>query len=252
LGQLIKQITFLGDTAEPGITGHLNRKSKLPEGLYKANLMPDIRIAIFDDNKLFRESIAILFETSAGLELAGSFADVLNVVKQIEQSKPDVVLMDIDMPGINGIKAVKEIRENFPRLPVIMLTAFDEDDKVFQSICNGAMGYLLKNTQPSNLIEAVREVSQGGAPMTPSIARKVMLHFQQQTFPAPQGDYHLSEREREVLSLLVKGNSLKMIAEQLYVGRETIKTHIKNIYSKLHVNCAAEAVAKTLQQKLLG
>ena len=182
--------------------------------------MSNIRLTIFDDNKLFRESISILFESSPGFELAGSYPDVMHVVQHIKESQPDVVLMDIDMPGINGIKAVREIRENIPRLPVIMLTAFDEDDKVFQSICNGAMGYMLKNTQPSNLIEAVREVSQGGAPMTPSIARKVMMHFQRQTAPTPQSDYNLSEREREVLSLLVKGNSLKMIAEN-HTGRPT-------------------------------
>lgn len=212
--------------------------------------MAAIRITIFDDNKRFRESIGILFETSHGFELAGSFPDVLNVVENVTDSQPDVVLMDIDMPGINGISAVKSVREKFPELPIIMLTSFDEDDKVFQSICAGAMGYLLKNTQPNKLIDAVREVNEGGAPMTPSIARKVMFHFQQPVVTA--NDYNLTDREKEVLALLVKGNSLKMIADQLFLGRETIKTHIKKIYGKLHVSCAAEAVAKTLNQKLLG
>jgi DNA-binding NarL/FixJ family response regulator len=214
--------------------------------------MENTRIAIFDDNKRFRESLALLFETNPGFDLVGSFPDVLNVVENVDEVVPDVVLMDIDMPSVNGINAVKKIREKFPKMPVIMLTSFDEDDKVFQSICAGAMGYLLKNTQPANLIEAVKEVREGGAPMTPSIARKVMLHFQQQNRPNPSDDYNLSEREKEVLALLVKGLSLKMIADQIFVSRETVKTHIKNIYSKLHVNCAAEAVAKTLQQKLLG
>lgn len=193
----------------------------------------------------------MLIETSADLEFAGGYPDVLHVLENIETSDPNVVLMDIDMPGINGVAAVRTIKEKFPSLPVIMLTSFDEDDKVFQSICSGAMGYLLKNTQPQKLIEAIREVQTGGAPMTPSIARKVMFHFQQQTTPI-QNDYGLSDREKEVLGLLVKGLPLKTIADQLFVSRETVKSHVKNIYSKLHVSCAAEAVAKTLKQKLLG
>jgi len=213
--------------------------------------MTPVRIAIFDDNKHFRESISVLFETNPAFELAGTYPDVLNVLENVTDASPDVVLMDIDMPGINGITAVKSIRNKYPNLPVIMLTTFDEDDKVYQSICAGAMGYLLKNTAPARLIEAVNEVSQGGAPMTPSIARKVMMHFQQSTTPAAN-EYNLSEREKEVLAQLVKGLSLKMIADELFVSRETIKTHIKNIYAKLHVSCAAEAVAKTLKQKLLS
>lgn len=214
--------------------------------------MSDTRITIFDDNKRFRESISLLFETNHGFEMAGSFPDVLTVIEDVEESKPDVVLMDIDMPSVNGIAAVKKLREKFSKLPIIMLTSFDEDDKVFQSICAGAMGYLLKSAQPNDLIDAVREVSAGGAPMTPSIARKVMMHFQQQNTPAPENDYGLSDREKDVLAELVKGKSLKMIADELFVSRETVKTHVKNIYSKLHVSCAAEAVAKTLNQKLLG
>lgn len=214
--------------------------------------MATIRITIFDDNKRFRESVGILFETNPNFDLVGSFPDVLSVVENVEETIPDVVLMDIDMPSINGISAVKSLRAKFPKLPIIMLTTFDEDDKVFQSVCAGAMGYLLKNTQPAKLIEAVQEVFEGGAPMTPSIARKVMFHFQQQNAPSPQNDYGLSEREKDVLTELVKGKSLKMIADELFVSRETVKTHVKNIYSKLHVSCAAEAVAKTLNQKLLG
>jgi DNA-binding NarL/FixJ family response regulator len=213
--------------------------------------MGNIRITIFDDNKRFRESIALLFETNPGFDVVGSFPDVLTVIADIEESVPDVVLMDIDMPSVNGISAVKKIQEKFPKLPIIMLTSFDEDDKVFQSICAGAMGYLLKNTQPANLIDAVKEVYGGGAPMTPSIARKVMMHFQQQNSSAGKNDYNLSEREKDVLAQLVKGLSLKQIAEELFVSRETIKTHVKNIYAKLHVSCATEAVAKTLKEKLL-
>ncbi len=214
--------------------------------------MKKTRITIFDDNKRFRESLEFLFESNGGYEISGSFPDVLSVIENIEASEPEVVLMDIDMPSVNGISAVRTIKDKFPKLPVIMLTAFDEDDKVFQSVCAGAVGYLLKNTQPQKLIEAVEEVKTGGAPMTPSIARKVMIHFQQQNSPSPLHDYNLSEREKEVLAELVKGLSLKQIADQLFVSRETVKSHIKNIYAKLHVSCAAEAVAKTLQQKLLG
>ncbi len=171
--------------------------------------MAKTRITIFDDNKRFRESIGVLIETSADLELAGSFPDVLTVKDNVEETSPDVVLMDIDMPSVNGISSVRTIKEKFPTLPVIMLTSFDEDDKVFQSVCAGAVGYLLKNTQPQKLLEAIREVREGGAPMTPSIARKVMFHFQQQNAPNPQADYGLSDREKDVLALLVKGYALK-------------------------------------------
>lgn len=213
--------------------------------------MNTIRVVIFDDSNSIREAIALLIESNEGFGLAGSYADAVQCMEILKEVKPDVILMDIDMPNINGIQAVQLIHRDFPALPVIMLTVFDNQDKVFESLCAGAVGYLLKNTPPARLLEAIREVYEGGAPMTPSIARKVMLHFRQHVTTQKE-DYHLSQREREVLLHLTNGLSYKMIAAQMGITYETVRTHSKKIYDKLHVSSMTEAVAKTINQKLLG
>jgi len=209
-----------------------------------------IKIILFDDSKHIRESLSLLFSTDSRFELAGAYESTDRAEELIGISKPDVVLMDIDMPGRNGIVSVGEIRQSYPQLPVIMLTVFDDADRVFESLRNGAMGYLLKSSSPGKLLDALIEVSEGGAPMTPSIARKVMLHLQGEV-PSKTIDYQLTAREKEVLTLLVEGNSYKMIADQLGIGFETVRSHIKKIYEKLHVQSMTEAVSKTLREKLL-
>lgn len=212
-----------------------------------------ISVVIFDDNKNIRDAIATLIASNDEMRLAGSFADARDLKQQLETTKPDVVLMDIDMPYITGIEAVREIRTKFPAIPVMMLTVFDDEDRVFNSIRAGAVGYMLKNTNPVKLLDAIREVHLGGAPMTPSIARKVMELFQHQKTPAAASEnYNLSEREKDVLRLLVDGKAYKMISDELGISYETVRTHMKHIYEKLHVASMTEAVAKAIQQKILN
>ena len=216
--------------------------------------MGTIHVALFDDNKGIRDALGTLLSTTPGIGLCGCFPDATNVLGRVAACKPDVVLMDIDMPGTNGIDAVRELHAHKPELPVMMLTVFADEDRVYASLQAGAVGYLLKNDDPNALIEAITEVHQGGAPMTPSIARKVLRHFQQQAVPAgaPSEDHGLSAREKEVLQGLVVGLSYKMIADRLGITYETVRTHIKRIYEKLQVHNNTEAVAKTLKGRLLG
>lgn len=209
-----------------------------------------IKIIVFDDNKHIRESLSLLLVTDPRFNLAGAYNDAEDAERLIAAFTPDVVLMDIDMPGKNGIDAVGDIHKVFPKLPIIMLTVFEDEDRVFRSLRNGALGYILKSTAPEKLLDAITEVMQGGAPMSPSVARKVMAHLQAETSPQ-KIDYSLTQREKDVLALLVEGNSYKMIADKLEIGFETVRSHIKKIYDKLHVQTMTEAVSKTLREKLL-
>jgi DNA-binding NarL/FixJ family response regulator len=192
---------------------------KLPETnkpLLKLSPMNGIKVIIFDDNDSLRDSVEMLLQDNADFTLAGSYSHCLDVIENIKDTKPDVVIMDIDMPGMNGIEGVKLIRKNFPTVQILMLTVFDDDEKVFAAIKAGAGGYILKNAEPNNLLHAISEVYNGGAPMTPGIARKVLLQFQ--TFlPGEKNDYNLSIREKQVLGLLVEGLSYKMIAGKLNI-----------------------------------
>ncbi|HYV90646.1 MAG TPA: response regulator transcription factor [Chitinophagales bacterium] len=215
-------------------------------------MMQTIRIILFDDSQQIRESLELLFSSAPGFELSGSFPNATESLNQVEVYKPDVVLMDIDMPEVNGLDAVSVLHQSFPKIPVIMLTVFDDEERVFRALSNGAMGYLLKNISPTKLLEAISEVYHGGAPMTPSIARKVMLHFQKTAASkVATEDYHLALREREVLTLLTEGLSYKMIASRMNISMETVKTYMKRIYEKLHVTCMTEAVAKAIHQRLV-
>lgn len=215
-----------------------------------------IRVAIFDDNKKILDSLSVLIDGSPGLVVSGTFLDASDAVDKISRSQPDVVLMDIDMPGTSGIDAVKEIKKAFPRLAIMMQTVFEDDDKVFQSICNGASGYILKNTPPAKILDAIVEVYQGGSPMSPPIARKVLMLLQQKnTEPVIEKEkedtIQLTQREKEVLTFMVKGLSYKMIGAQCNISFETVRTHIRHIYEKLHVATMTEAVAKAIQQKIV-
>ncbi|HEX6889144.1 MAG TPA: response regulator transcription factor [Chryseolinea sp.] len=211
--------------------------------------MNRIKVIIFDDNDSLRDSVAMLLKESGDFTLVGAYADCLDVTNSIRDTKPDVVIMDIDMPGMNGIEAVKVIRNNFPTVQVLMFTVFDDDEKVFAAIKAGAGGYILKNADPQNLLYAISEVHNGGAPMTPGIARKVLLQFQNM-LPDENKDYHLSQREKEVLALLVEGHPYKMIGSKLNITYDTVRAHMKKIYEKLHVASMTEAVAKAINQKL--
>jgi DNA-binding NarL/FixJ family response regulator len=211
--------------------------------------MSGIKVIIVDDNDSLRDSIGMLLQNTVDFTLTGSYFNCFDVIKNINENKPDVVIMDIDMPGMNGIEGVKIIRKIFPLLRILMLTVFDDDEKVFAAIKAGADGYILKNAEPKNLLNAISEVYNGGVPMTPGIARKVLQQFQA-ILPEEQKDYHLSSREKEVLSLLVAGLSYKMIAGKLAITYDTVRAHMKKIYEKLHVNSMTEAVAKAISEKL--
>jgi DNA-binding NarL/FixJ family response regulator len=211
--------------------------------------MNRIKVTIFDDNDSLRDSVAMLLKESGDFTLVGAYADCLDVTTNIRNTKPDVVIMDIDMPGMNGIEAVKVIRNNFPAVQILMFTVFDDDEKVFAAIKAGAGGYILKNADPQNLLHAISEVYNGGAPMTRGIARKVLLQFQDM-LPDENKDYHLSQREKEVLALLVEGHPYKVIGSKLNITYDTVRAHMKKIYEKLHVASMTEAVAKAINQKL--
>jgi DNA-binding NarL/FixJ family response regulator len=213
-----------------------------------------LRIAIFDDNKNILDSITLLLQTEPAFEIAGTFNHVLDCIEDIKECSPDVVLMDIEMPGMTGIEAVRTITKELPHVQVLMQTVFEDDDRVFDSICGGASGYILKNQLNTKLIDAIKELQYGGSPMSPSIARKVFNKLQeipQQIKPGKQPDYKLTPREKEVLSCIVKGLSYKMIAADLNISYETVRSHVKKIYEKLHVASLTEVVAKAINQKIV-
>ncbi len=213
-----------------------------------------MRVAIFDDNKNIRESISMLLKTVPGLDVVGSYSHVLDCVEDLRDSKPDIVLMDIEMPGMTGIEAVKLIKKELPHVQVLMQTVFEDDDRVFDSICAGASGYILKNHLNTKLIESIMELQYGGSPMSPSIGRKVLTKLQtipQHVRPEEAPDYHLTPREKEVLACIVNGLSYKMIADQLSISYETVRSHVKKIYEKLHVASLTEAVAKAINQRIV-
>jgi DNA-binding NarL/FixJ family response regulator len=214
--------------------------------------MNGIKIIMFDDNASLRDSVAMLLKDTPDFTLIDSYAHCLDVIENIKQTQPDVVLMDIDMPGMNGIEGVRLIRNNFPTVQILMLTVFEDEEKVFAAIKAGAGGYILKNAEPSKLLSAISEVYNGGAPMTPVIARKVLHQFKSILPEDHKEDYHLSEREREVLAYLVDGLSYKMIAAKLNITYDTVRAHMKKIYEKLHVASMTEAVAKAINKKLFS
>ncbi|WP_290790598.1 response regulator [Flavihumibacter sp. UBA7668] len=213
-----------------------------------------LRITIFDDNKNIRESIRMLLETLPDFEVVGSYCHVLDCVEDVKESRPDVILMDIEMPGMTGIAALIRLRREFPNIQVLMQTVFEDDERVFDSICAGASGYILKNQLNTKLVDAIRELQFGGSPMSPSIARKVMNKLQsipQHIRPEAAPDYHLTPREKDVLSCLVNGLSYKMIAADLNISYETVRSHVKKIYEKLHVASLTEMVAKAINQRIV-
>jgi len=208
----------------------------------------DIRVVIFEDNLLLRESLFQLINGSPGFTCVGAFANCDDIISNIKRTNPDVVLMDIQMPGKDGIEGVKIIKKNFPEIRIIMQTVVEDEERIFASICNGASGYLLKTTTPSRLLQAIVEVYEGGAPMTPAIAGKVLEKFRRQSPPSSGELNDLSIREKEILKCLVEGMSYKMIASSCKISIDTVRFHIRNIYEKLHVSSKSEAVAKALRR----
>ncbi len=209
--------------------------------------MIPITLVLFEDNDRLRDSLVYLLNNTEGFEVLADYNHCNDAATVTRMYKPNVVLMDIDMPGEGGIAGVKMVKEACPLTAVIMYTVFEDDDKLFQCLCGGANGYMLKKTPPGKLFEAIQEVMDGGAPMSPSIARKILSTFQH----GRSNKYSLTPRELDVLQLLIKGYSSKLIAAELTISFDTARSHLKNIYTKLHVNCGKEAISKALQEHIL-
>lgn len=204
------------------------------------------RVAIIEDDPDIRHLLQLLLDGSPGYQCKNAFASCEVGIPAIIQQPPDIVLMDIDLPGMHGIEGVRRLRQVLPEIPVIMLTVHEDDEAVFDALCAGAIGYLVKGLPPVRLLAAIDEAKGGGSPMSPSIARRVVRSFQSLTPPNP-----LSERETEVLKLLCEGDNYSTIAEKLYISGNTVRSHIKSIYKKLEVNSRAAAVLKASKERLV-
>lgn len=209
------------------------------------------KIAIYDDIIERREGLELLIDNMTDHTVVGSYNDCRNVIANFQDSSPDLILMDIDMPYVNGIDGVRLLRTMDKEVKILMQTVFEDDDKVFSAICAGADGYILKHSDPSQLLQAMEEVMVGGAPMTPVIARKVLQLFSKLHQPRSQDNFELTKRETEILKLLVDGYSYKMIADECFISYATVNTHVNKIYQKLHVNSATGAVSKALKEGLV-
>jgi len=208
------------------------------------------KILLYDDNEALRWSMETLIADNEDLDLLATRPDAQNLATDLLTFNPDVVLMDIDMPGINGVEAVRLIRRTNEKLPVIMLTVFDDNENIFNAICAGASGYILKRYASEEIPAAIRNVMSGGAPMTGSVARKV-LQMVPTAKNEEQENYNLSKRETELLQLLVNGFSYKMIGYELNISIDTVRSHIRKIYDKLHVHSATEAVSLAIKKRII-
>ncbi len=212
----------------------------------------EIRVAIFEDNPIMMDAYRSILNGSPGYICTGSFTSCNDWKHDIEKSNPDVVLMDIEMTGINGIKATGLIKKEFPDKRILIQTVFEDDLKIFEALCAGANGYILKNTSPVKMLEAVSDVHDGGVAFNPAIAAKVVTLFQQFIAPSQTvNNYQLTNREKEILQHLTEGMPMPRIAEKIFLSYETVRGYVKSIYQKLHVASATEAVAKAIKEKLV-
>ena len=211
---------------------------------------PEIKVAIVEDMRDVREGLALLINGTSGFRCVGRFRSMEEAAANIAREMPDVVLTDIGLPGMDGIEGIRLLRQHHSSLPFIALTVYDDDDRIFDALCAGACGYLLKNTQPARLLEALREVAAGGAPMSPEVAKRVIRLFQE--FAPPKASpCHLTPQEKELLKLLVAGHSYKSAAAEMKISYHTVSFHLRNIYEKLQVHSKTEAVSKALREKLV-
>jgi DNA-binding NarL/FixJ family response regulator len=210
-----------------------------------------ILTAIVEDDRATREGLSLLIDGTPGYRCIGSYRSVEEALRPRSSEQPDVLLLDIHLPGMLGSEGVRVFKEKYPALQILMLTIYAEQDLVFESICNGACGYLLKKTPPAKLLEAIREAFEGGAPMSPEIARKVVALFQK-TGPPPKLDEQLTPQEVRLLKLLAEGYSYQSAGDQLNISLNTVRNYIRSIYEKLHVHSKSEAVSKALRSRLIS
>lgn len=216
--------------------------------------MKKYTVAIFEDNTVFLNALNALLKNSE-FQVVGSFTNCSNAIADIESTRPDLIVMDIDMPGITGIEAVKILRTHGITTPILMQTVFDEEEKIFAAITAGANGYILKKDVSEKIVASLHDVMVGGTPLSSVVATKVVRLFQflasaQAEMPATE-DYQLTKREKEVLTYLTNGLSYKMIADLTFISYNTVHSHIKNIYKKLHVASMSEAVSKAIKEKII-
>jgi len=209
------------------------------------------KITIFEDNNARRQGLELLINAMENLECVGAHPNCMNVFDNIKKEQPDVVLMDINMPKVNGIEGLKIIKEHYPKVKVIMSTIFEDEQKILEAICSGADGYILKQKNPMSLLDGINEVLEGGAPMTPSVAKKVLNFARGASSTSKGDDFGITSREKEILGLLVEGYSYKMIAAKCFVSYATVNKHVSNIYTKLQVHSVAAAVSKALKEGLV-
>ena len=210
-----------------------------------------IKVVVVEDNNSIREGLKILIDGTEDYSCIASFSECETMLKNIKKLNPDVLLMDIGLPGMNGIEGIKKVKVIFPELAILILTIYEENDLIFDALCAGACGYLVKKTPPSKLLEAIREAHEGGAPMSSHIARKVIDFFQKKPVSSQKSNYDLTPREKEILTGLVEGHNFKAIADSLFISIETVRFHFRNIYKKLHVHSQSEAVAKAIKEGLI-
>jgi DNA-binding NarL/FixJ family response regulator len=211
---------------------------------------PTIRVAIVEDRREIRDGLAIIINGTPGFRCTGAYRSMEDALERIDKDLPDVVLNDIGLPGMSGIDGIRILKERHPSLLVLMLTVYDDDDRIFAALCAGASGYLLKKTQPARLLESVREVAAGGSPMSPEVARRVITLFR--TFrPPDDAQYELTPHEIRLLRLFVEGHNYRTAAAELGVTVHTISFHLRRIYEKLQVHSKSEAVAKALRNRIV-
>jgi DNA-binding NarL/FixJ family response regulator len=212
---------------------------------------PDlIRVAIIEDQRETREGLALLIHGTDGYCCLGRYRSMEEALAGIEHERPDVVLVDIGLPGMSGLEGIRQLKARYPRLLMLMLTVYDDDERIFEALCAGACGYLLKKTPPARLLESIREVLGGGAPMSPEVARRVIALFRQ-VRPPERAEYALTPHETRLLKMLVEGHNYKTMADELAVSVNTISFHMRHIYDKLQVHSKSEAVAKALRHRLV-
>ena len=211
---------------------------------------PVIKTAVVEDMRDIREGLTTLINFTEGFKCSGSYRSMEEAIPKISAQVPDVLLSDIGLPGMDGIEGIKILKEKFPGLTVLMLTVYDDDERIFDALCAGASGYLLKRTPPAQLMENIREAASGGAPMSPEVASRVIKLFRE-IRPPEKVDYDLTPHETRLLKLLVEGHNYTTAGEELGVSYNTIKFHMRHIYEKLQVHSKSEAVAKALQNRIV-